>query len=1111
MHGTATPPRPRSSRGRGWRALLVLVVLAASIGASLILTNVTATIYHVGLHPHVVRVDNHDSSIDTGDLEKRLARTQWGRRVDLYVAIAARTQPPTPQAHVDNLGITRYDNPGARGVVTCSTTDRTYQRQAFPELRSAPNYSTPVVYLCVDPYSGQYVLEEATTAGGRSAYDVQARLERILVHDDLDADAIVGALQDLAQAEAGDDFTTNVPRSAAVMLGIIIGIVALWGIDSLRQTMTRPRSSRATRRKMAERVSARFEEASLGLDDLALHCLTTEGNLDKRFEAWKLRYTQLCAELADDHDDKPLWARSRYERLLYLDRLSAIVDEGRDALLAEAGDDAGADSARASLEAALRAALNEVDVLANALTIGKDSLQSSALGWRHRFDVATRADDATAFAAYTDLANDIESGIHWPLARYARDRGQTYPRTDVFAVPGQILGLDLVPADDVTGSPGAIDNHAILKQARQTPQNHRTLSGTGLLTPLTPRAMAIAVLVAFVIGILSPLLQMAWESESATWSPGSVYASASPALPGAGYLPERASDTALRHPASVTIDDPDGLVKSADVLRENLSHLGFATAASPDIVVAVREIDACSDEANIDLSRCLSPVLKPVEGAASLPTDRAYVPVSETGIVVVVLYSDSAERLIPYVFAGEAKLRGNLDKASYHGASGSPRIVMSNSAPDLLVWNGLVATAHISRGITTAGLAPIARTRIHPLVLGVCTGGAALIAFVIVGGAASAIHRSRSRTRAMAARVDRYLTRAVMDTDRLELEVLSLSTAYPAYESTLNERWQRWTQNLNRALAVAGRGSEGAGPLDEQARLAQLVSLQQASLWRVRSILSRGPGWRHQWEREVMTCATLAPTMNAVDQHALIQLSESVLTDRYGGTRALRQLDRMATQWRATAIVRGLDDVSDHLSEEDLGWRALTDIPDTARYRAPGWARLSTPGDWGRWIVVLIIVGALTWASIGTYSPTERRVTSWTTPVDTTSSYKPASITVTDPGNLFDERAVAHAAETTRLPAPFHLVITSAQAAPHDVLANVDGYQFPGLLAPTISPNADALPRTIAIIVYADHISIEKGVMVQVSPEAQAVIDSPSGNDHTQQLTRLLATSLVTS
>lgn len=1133
MHKDASDPSSQRPRKRaGSSLLLLLLACLAGIATTWCIIAWGSPIQRAGYAPRSVAVVN-ESSMDTNELTKAIEKTVWGREIDLGVAIASEKEPPPLTRKPDPF----TNEPGPHFVdptdrVTCETTGAVKTQKHFPHLFADGIYPhANALYVCLDPFSGRTEIRFSNFAND---YAAQLDTTRLVLANRLTPQSFAAALQRYADQESGVLVVETVPRWAAVFIGVLIGFVVLGALDALRQAIRLrrygvPRLSRHQRRKLAEQIRERYREASLLLDEMELLTHTTPGDygprMMARFTAWRIHYTRLAAELASNDANRPLWARSERIRLTRLDHLSALVIAIAQRMRAdvEAIDNETASETTTPIVAVIERALTQANKLASQVSSGGDLLKARTRQLQQALTVAQERPPSDRLLAFDDILGEIAGSVQPVLARYAAENGREHPDRDLFISCAQLAGLEQAegPQPTVVTVEERTQSTSDVREAAARPARARP----PLRTPLTPGILAVAIIFSLTLGsITAAALVHAHAAPTVNDSRGSF--AAAPRELGAAALDEEASKEELASPTSVTISDPVGALSHPDVLKKAIAKLGFGGRTAPHIIIATspERLVGPQDSSTTDILDTQETSLGQIFPAILADTAHSepdyhilssYQPLAsplapDTIVVWMTGVRENGHRQRTGIVTSDQALADIFAHPHIDHPCTSLHQHLETDDPDVAVWNTLVTAAHLSRHWECHKAQPVTVTGTQPVTIGLAVTAVSFIVSLIAFQGGQRLYERRHRRRRQRHDIEEFVTQSNLESDHLELEIIDLCQRHPGYAAHLSQRLHRWQQQHHALLLLSGARGAKPAPIADQQDAANLLRVQQASLWSTRTLLTRSPGWVRLWSREIYVVALLADQLPQATLNRLLRLEASLRDGYVTPEEALVELDELSLRCGAAAAARGMAGVNADVDTSTPGWRFLVNDTDPGRFHLPLWLTGTTRR--GRFVRIAAAIAVLILCAV-VISPAglQERKYLWEwgeyySPI----RVAPKAVRVEDPLGLFDADRVRNAAKNGRFGASINVLVTELVTTPFHRTEVIEGGMYRGWLNTVTSDKPYPEPATIAFIVTEEGIDVYPGFGLALTPEAKEILAQAQEKDPTEVLVSLFGTSLIT-
>lgn len=1109
----------RHARSRG--AAFVLVGLAVWILAAAGILALGSPAQRVGYAPRTIALVNQ-SNLDTAVLREKLAATRWGREINLAVAVASPT-PPQPAG-------SETEEPDADNwAVACDATATDFLAHAFPQIfPDGIRISPDSAYLCVDPYAG--TVQFTSTIYSGAYFPIEGNLTALIASNRLTEEAFADQLQGVADGEGGSYALETVPRWAALVLA---GVVALTVCALLAALDQRAHARclgvrwlpRTARRALAAEIEQRYTRTSLLLGDTEVLAAAEVGTygprLAARCAAWRNRYTQLAAEMSALDASVPLWAWRNRELLARLDHLSALVTVERERIEADAAQIQAAQEPTSDLLPEvidqLEHAFASARDLADQIAVGGPALRHAVHGLEYRLKKVTTLPVHERVLALDDLLGEIAGITRAPLARFASEHGHPYPYEDLFTDCAILAGHDWDPAPEprLASDDDLVPPETFLAAAH-APARRRT----PLPTPVTPGVVAASLACALAVGIGASATASSVVATPEALAQRDAYATAPAGLPGRGYVAEIRSDADLVHPASVEIYDPAHAFADPVALADALKRVGFALPQAPRVVV-LTSADTYTVEPDLrperpELSSLFPEYLQRGPGHTGLPVPArdAFLaePRTPNTITVWLAGRDLGVRSpLNGITSSVPELQAALTDHDLAYADWAPDRFLRSDTPEATVWNVLVSSAHLTRGITKETAAPVVVPGTSPTQLGVAVGALTVLLTLIAFTGIQRLQERRQRRRRGEKMVNRTVTTSTLEADHLALEITSLTETYPAYRDELKRRHAAWEAQLDRLLILTGARDGHEAPLEERLDAARLLAVQQASLWRTRSILAGAPGWWVHWQREIYTTALLADRLTRADMTTLMRLERALRDGYIGPAEALSTLDRLVATWGAAAAARGVLVHAPDLDTSGPGWRFIVGEPPRVYFTLP----LALVGKrwWGRALRGLVLAGVLALiaqafldlnGAQGTYVYTEQLARP-------RLSVPANDVRIEDGRGLYDAARVREAAEAGRFGAALNIFVVTPQPDPNYREPVIKGPEFPGLMRPLRAVTEPApTDRTLMCVATPQGLTCKAGKGLYLTKEAEKILANAVGRDTTDVLVSLFTDRLVT-
>lgn len=745
--------------------------------------------------------------------------------------------------------------------------------------------------------------------------------------DSLDEATVAAIFQSVADVEAGAANNSGWAWrfEVALVAGLLATFLTWLALTALVQARNAKRArlvhmTRAEHLDIARRVRRDYTQASLNLDEVEMIGVVDAGRytptLEARIAQWQLSYAEFARLMFDAHDmsNRELANAENSLLLMQLDRMASNVTGARAHLVA---DDKAVREGTIEGHPAPRDLALAVDGAAElARRTDNEALGDDVARWTSMISKAQSASVLVALEIWDAVAAELDSKPETAFAAYRIENGEEFPHRARIEGAAQLRSLGTVAAGDLAaprtalegGTQQSADELAELADAARRDEQ----SGVSFRVPISPALIAGSAAISIVLGIVVALT----STNAGVLDASEPYAEIPAELidDGAGesdILAEWAEtrEESLRPASSVGIYDDAGLFDDQELLEDALASIGFRSNINLVVITS---------DSHLPLDRYSSlaetydefPEYFPSVGSGEGSIHDQLAP-------YVVLWIDLAGKESGAVLS-------SLDlwpPESTFTSRWDPRdeIAQAEKYPNVAVWNAAVAVAHWNRGVGT--VLETSTVASGDDVVKRAIGGS-LMAFplvLIAGVVLLKPIRKRRLTKQLFDEMRSTMTALTLAYDALRLEVNYLDQRYRGYDAAT--RWYTWDADFTQALEVTGMGEHAEtarqqwnslrGESAHAQRLARLnvartVRAQAESLWRMRAILASEPGWANAWDDEIAhTFAAKADEATAFSNQ-LVTIGHKLRAGRLSPQKALAELDRVSKTHAGPARLRSL-------------------------------------------------------------------------------------------------------------------------------------------------------------------------------------------------------------
>lgn len=1093
MSPPAEPPMQRLRRTVALPTVLSLI-LALILGvAAFALSGVS---FHSGSRARSIQVIDSDNYFPADDIAHVVEHIAWGRPVDFLLYVGELPYQDKPNYWLGP--------PSSRASAIESIAPN------YWDVLSYPKDGSFIVW--IDP-----VFERATTSSGLRTYfddrqikPIEDALSARLAIGHISLETLGAHLQRIADIESDSIVLTWRQR---VLIGLVVTLsvfplsflgLSAWQRHRRNRLAAGPygrltRSQRVALMREAERI---YSRCSTSLDDLELTVVTApetsySDTLTSRLHAWQDHYIGLAREMFEAAAFTPTQLSSLAEagRLYRINRWAQIVDRGRTALVNEV--EALANPALAAdlispMSPDFTAGVDAAHNLRRAVADQTPLLDEHIAEWESSIipqaEYRSAEEVAGQLARWDALASAMGRQADRALALYHSANGQEFSERHLIEDPARIRCLSRVTVLDNVEVPlhqsePYTSKDSVLKRTQETKRTEH--ANRHLPLRLTPLTVALATVFALICGTIVTFVET--PVRDVLLDRPQPYLEAPPELtnltkPGIQPLAELSGtdDESLVAPSSVTLTDHAELLMHPDTLVERLKQLGYPHPYDLVIVTSRSELSPHPKRADeFDLTPLTTEFPTVFE-----PTNYGdFASPQEDNQLVLWFACDG--QCSGIVYGNERTMSPNNPGEMSYGEV--ERILAAHTRHgnvDIAVWNTAVTFAHYVRAVTEPAPESTSVTGWTSVRIGLMSGFFAFGLLLVVLTIISYPLRRLRLQRQWNAEAQRTLSSLLNGVDALTLELNFTAQTHPAYASALATRWRNLQRSYDAAFERTRNGLDDSfSCAEESVTITRFLRAQTRSLWRVRNLLDQNNDWAQAWDDET---TAVYVCQDAAEQAAHVgSLTRQLVSGQISPATALLALDDLAAANPLTAAVRSLSERSAHFvyDSKALATRGVLALDETdaqehrpqdADYHisltqaVPRWFKrlMQDEKSQRRWKNLLsgtIILATFIVAFIAKPPQSETIHLILDLPA------RPVmTIVVDDSAELFDDGAVAAAAQSATLAFQGQLLIMSSHQYDLDKYNPIPALEsHPTFFPPDFArdPHPDVRPNSIIILV----------------------------------------------